>query len=121
MEEKMEPDKIESKRLRLVGVEMCVHLEKDFSSKLYALRAEIRARLDEIQNRINNRHVGFWQWQFADTSDSLFRNYFCGVEVSEFRDIPYGMVIRNLPEKNGEEGTVTEKNGVYANWLPLEE
>ena len=36
------------------------------------------------------------------------------------------MVIKNLPEskfavfceKNGEEGTVTQKNGVYTNWLP---
>jgi AraC family transcriptional regulator len=54
------------------------------------------------------------------------RNYFCAVEVTEFKDIPYGMICKNLPEskyavfteKNGEEGTITEKQGVYQNWLP---
>jgi AraC family transcriptional regulator len=123
----MQPDKIETKRLKLIGVEMYVSLEEDFPKKLYAMRAEIRARLDEIRNKKNNKHVGFWQSLFIPGEGyNLHRSYFCGVEVSDFQDIPYGMIIKNLPEskfaifaeKNGEEGTVTEKNGVYTNWLP---
>ena len=124
----MQPDKIETKRLRLVGVEMYVSLEENFVYKLKAMRAEIAARLNEIQNKQNgNRHVGFWHWQIApEEGYSLHRNYFCGVEVSNFRNVPYGMTCKNLPEslfavfpeRNGEEGTVTEKYGVYKNWLP---
>lgn len=123
----MQSDKIETKRLKLVGIEMYISLEEDFPNKIHAMRAEIRARLSEIRNKINNKHVGFWQSLFIPGEGyNLHRNYFCGVEVSDFQDIPYGMVIKNLPEskfaifaeKNGEEGTVTEKNGVYINWLP---
>jgi len=123
----MQPDKIETKRLKLVGVEMYVDLKENFVYKLYAMRAEIRARLDEIQNKNNNKHVGFWQWQFTpEEGYHLHRNYFCGVEVTDFKNIPYGMICKNLPEskfavfpeRNGEEGTITEKNGVYQNWLP---
>jgi predicted transcriptional regulator YdeE len=109
---------------------MYISIEEDFPSKLYAMRAEIRARLSEIHNKINNKHIGFWQQQFIPGEGyNLHRNYFCGVEVSDFLNIPYGMVIKDLPqskfavfsEKNGEEGTVTEKNGVYINWLPNSE
>jgi len=123
----MQPDKIETKRLKLVGVEMYVSLEENFVYKLYAMRAEIRARLGEIQNKKNNKHVGFWQMQFTPEEGYHFhRNYFCGVEVSDFKDIPFGMIFKNFPEskfavfaeKNGEEGTITEKQGVYQNWLP---
>jgi AraC family transcriptional regulator len=124
---KMQPDKIETKRLRLVGLEMYVSLQENFVYKLYAMRAQIKARLGEIQNRKNNQHVGFWQWQFMSGEGyNTHRNYFCAVEVTEFKDIPYGMICKNLPEskyavfteKNGEEGTITEKQGVYQNWLP---
>lgn len=123
----MEPEKIETKRLKMVGVEMYVNLEENFASKLYAMRAEIRARLGEIQHKKNNKHVGFWQQQFFPEEGYTFhRNYFCGVEVYDFKDIPYGMTTKNLPEcifvvfpeKNGEEGTITGKNGFYTNWLP---
>ena len=123
----MQSEKIETKRLKLVGVEMYITLEEDFGYKIEAMRAEIKNRLAEIQNRVNNKHVGFWQWQLMlEEGYNLHRNYFCGVEVNDFTDIPYGMIIKNLPEskfvifdeKNGEEGTVTEKNGFYINWLP---
>ena len=124
----MQPDKIETKRLKLVGVEMYVSLEENFVHKLHAMRAEIAARLNEIQSKQHeNRHVGFWQWQFtSEEGYTLHRNYFCGIEVNDFKSVPYGMIGKNLPEskfavfaeKNGEEGTVTEKNGVYINWLP---
>ena len=123
----MQPDKIEIKRLKLVGVEMYISEEEDFGYKMDAMRTEIKNRRDEIQNKTNNKHVGFWQWQMMlEEGYNTHRNYFCGVEVSDFQDIPYGMIIKNLPEckfavfaeKNGEEGTVTYKNGVYVNWLP---
>jgi len=125
----MQPDLIETKRLRLVGVEMYINLEEYFVPKIKAMRGEIAARLDEIQNRKNeNIYVGFWHWPFTPEEHySLHRIYFCGVEVHDFKNVPYGMTCKNLPEskfalfaeRNGEEGTVTQgKNGAYQSWLP---
>ena len=126
----MGPDRIETKRLRLVGVEMYVNLGEDFVYKLNDMRADIKKRLYEIKNKKDEgRYVGYWQCMYTSTAETLDRNYFCGVEVNEFREVPYGMIFKDIPEglyvifneKNGEEGTITGNGGVYQTWLPQSE
>lgn len=128
----MQPEKIETKRLKLVGVEMYINLQdnsgyKHFSYKIHAMKADIMARLDEIKNKkFENMYIGYWQCMYTSTAGSFDRNYFCGVEVNEFKNVPYGMIFKDIPEgkyaifneKNGEEGTVTGKGGAYETWLP---
>jgi predicted transcriptional regulator YdeE len=121
----MQPDSIEKKRLRLVGVEMYVNLEENFSHKLNAMEAEIKARLHEIQNKKNeNIGIGMWQMPIMEHPNSnTHRQYFLGVEVNEYNNIPYGMICKDLPESKfavfyeSERGAVTQsKEGGYF-WL----
>lgn len=121
----MQPDRIETKKLKLVGVEMYINLEEKFAHKLNAMEGEIKARLHEIQNKINeNTGVGMWQMPVLDDPNSnIHRQYFLGVEVSEYKNIPYGMICKDLPESKfavfneSERGTVTQsKDGGYF-WL----
>ncbi len=121
----MEPVRIETKRLRLVGKEMYVNLEENFSYKLNAMEAEIKARLDEIQNKKDKTiGIGMWQMPVMDQPNpNNHRQYFLGVEVNEYKNIPYGMTVKDLPESKfavfseSERGTVTQsKDGGYF-WL----
>jgi predicted transcriptional regulator YdeE len=121
----MQPDNIETKRLRLVGVEMYINLQENFTHKLNAMEAEIKARLHEIQNK-KNENIGIGMWQapvLDDPNSNIHGQYFLGVEVNEYNDIPYGMVCKDLPESKfavfneSEHGTVTQsKDGGYS-WL----
>ncbi len=121
----MEPVRIETKRLRLVGKEMYVTLEENFGNKLNAMEAEIKARLPEIRDKKNETTgIGMWQNSVLDeTSPNHHRQYFLGVEVNDYKDIPYGMIVKNLPESKfaifseSEYGTVMSKEDSGYMWL----
>jgi predicted transcriptional regulator YdeE len=121
----MEPVRIETKRLRLVGKEMYVTMEENFVNKLNAMEAEIKARLREIRDMKNETTgIGMWQMPVMDQPNpNNHRQYFLGVEVNEYRNIPYGMIVKDLPESKfavfseSKRGTVTQgKDGGYY-WL----
>jgi hypothetical protein len=56
----MQPERIETNRLRLVGVEMYVNTggNENFVNMLHDMRAEIKKRLGEIQNK--KMKAGTW-------------------------------------------------------------
>lgn len=98
---------------------------QDFGYKHDAMKAQIMARLDEIRNKKNETTgIGMWQNPVLDeTSPNHHRHYFLGVEVNDYKDIPYGMVIKNLPESKyaifneSEYGTVMSKEDSGYFWL----
>jgi predicted transcriptional regulator YdeE len=104
-------------------VEMYVNAGRYFVHKLNAMEAEIKAQLDEIQNKKNETiGIGMWQSSFLD-GPNMHKNYFLGVEVNEFKNIPYGMIYKDLPESKfgvfieSKRGTVTESEDGGYSWL----
>jgi predicted transcriptional regulator YdeE len=109
-----DPERIETKKLTLVGLERHMNEKEGFGEGLRKLKQELLSRLEEIEGRDHpDRYVGYWQ-QIAGERDCGGRLYLAAAEVSTVRNLPEGMVAKALPEseyaiwyiKNGEEGSV---------------
>lgn len=116
MQRKVEtdPDRIERKKLTLVGLERHMNVEEGFLDEMHELVQSLSSRLHEIEGRDHpDRYVGYWQ-QVAGERCLAGRMYLAAAEVSTVRNLPDGMVAKALPEseyaiwhiKNGEEGSV---------------
>ena len=109
-----DPDRIETKKLTLVGVERHMNVKEGFLDEMHELVQDLTSRLGEIEGRDHpDRYVGYWQ-QVAGQHDCGGRMYLAAAEVSTVTSLPDGMVAKALPEsqyaiwdmKNGEEGSV---------------
>jgi len=109
-----DPDKIETKKLTLVGLERHMDVKRGFMDEMDELVQRLISRLSEIEGKGHpDRYVGYWQ-QVAGERDCGGRMYLAAAEVSAVRSLPEGMVAKALPEseyaiwyiKNGEEGSV---------------
>jgi predicted transcriptional regulator YdeE len=116
MQNKVEtdPDRIERKKLILVGLERHMNVEEGFLDEMRELVRDLTARLGEIEGRTHpDRYVGYWQ-QVAGERCLAGRMYLAAAEVDTVRNLPEGMVAKALPEseyaiwyvKNGQEGSV---------------
>jgi len=126
-----DPDRIETKKLTLVGLERHMDVKAGFMDPMRELKEGLFSRLDEIEGRAHpDRYVGYWQ-QVAGERDCGGRMYIAAAEVSTVRNLPDGMVAKALPEseyaiwdmKNGEEGSVNpwawlRRSGHGFNWNP---
>jgi len=93
-----EPDKIETKKLTLVGLEMHMDVKKGFMDEMDELVQRLTSRLGEIEGRDHpDRYVGYWQ-QVAGERDCGGRMYLAAAEVSAVRNLPEGMVAKAIPE-----------------------
>ena len=109
-----DPDRIETKKLILVGLERHMNVKEGFMDQMRELTEDLFSRLDEIEGRSHpDRYVGYWQ-QVAGERCLAGRMYLAAAEVSSVQNLPDGMVAKALPEseyaiwdmKNGEEGSV---------------
>jgi len=109
-----DPERIESRKLTLVGLERHMNVKQGFLDEMHELVGRLTSRLDEIGGRDHpGRWVGYWQ-QVAGEHDCGGRMYLAAAEVSTVTSLPDGMVARALPEgeyavwtiKNGDEGSV---------------
>lgn len=109
-----DPERIESKKLTLVGVERHMNVKQGFLDEMHELWGRLISRLGEIEGKDHpDRRVGYWQ-QVAGEHDCGGRMYLAAAEVSTVRNLPDGMVAKALPEgeyaiwhiRNGEEGSV---------------
>jgi len=109
-----DPDRIERKKLTLVGLERHMNVEEGFLDQMDELVQDLTSRLGEIEGRDHpDRYVGYWQ-QIAGERCLAGRMYLAAAEVSTVRNLPEGMVAKALLEseyalwyiKNGEEGSV---------------
>ncbi len=109
-----DPDRIETKKLTLVGLERHMNVEEGFGDEMGELVRDLTSRLGEIEGRDHpDRRVGYWQ-QVAGERCLAGRMYLAAAEVSTVGSLPEGMVAKALPEseyalwdiKNGEEGSV---------------
>jgi hypothetical protein len=119
----MEP-RIETKEIKLVGVQGIVRVDREFVQDLERLYNRLFDRLADIPdvNRAK-RTVGYWQ--FVDTKT---RVYFAGVAVDSLArfewDHAYGLAGWSLgetvwaiwPEEEGKEGSIVHGN-VCWDWL----
>ena len=126
-----DPDRIETKKLILVGLESHMDVKAGFMDQMDELVQNLTSRLGEIEGRDHpDRYVGYWQ-QVAGERDCGGRMYLAAAEVSAVRDLPEGMVAKALPEsefaiwyiKNGEEGSVNpwswlSRSEYEFNWDP---
>ena len=133
MQRKVEtdPDRIETKKLILVGLERHMNVKDGFMDQMRELKKGLFSRLDEIEGRDHpDRYVGYWQ-QVAGERGCGGRMYLAAAEVGAVRNLPQGMVAKALPEseyaiwdmKNGEEGSVDawawlRRSDYGLNWDP---
>lgn len=123
----MDP-RVEAARIKLVGVQGLVHLDRDVGVELGALYGRLFRNLIHIPDiRRPYRTVGYWHFVAKQV-----RLYFAGIEVDSFSrfkwDYDKGLVAWDLGdtlwaiwrEKNGEEGTITH-SGTCWDWLAATE
>ena len=108
-----DPEKIETKKLTLVGLERYMNIEEGFLDEMRELTRDLSSRLDEIEGRAHaGRYVGYWQ--MIPGARKCDRMYLAAAEVGRVENLPDGMVAKALPEsdyaiwyiKNGKEGSV---------------
>ena len=117
----MEPQRLERKKLVLVGLERYMNVDEGFVDRLGRLKGDLIARLAEIEAKTHpERFVGCWQ--AIPGARKCDRMYLAAAEVDAVVNLPDGMVAKALPESlyaiwnegNGEEGTVSP---AYFSWL----
>jgi predicted transcriptional regulator YdeE len=110
------PDKIETKRLTLIGLERHMNVKTGFIDEIRKLKQDLTSRLGEIEGKSRpERYVGYWQ-QVAGEYDCGSRMYLAAAEVNAVSNLPEGMVTKALPESeyaiwglnNGEKGSVNQ-------------
>ncbi|MCE5237825.1 GyrI-like domain-containing protein [bacterium] len=126
-----DPDRIETKKLTLVGLERHMDVVAGFGEEMAELVRDLTSRLGEIEARAHpDRYVGYWQ-QVGGERCTTGRMYLAAAEVSAVVNLPPGMVAKALPEgeyaiwciRNGEEGSVNPwawlaRSGYEFHWDP---
>ena len=120
--------RLETARIKLVGVQGVVRLDGETGAELGALYGRLFGSLTQIPDiRRPYRTVGYWHFVANQV-----RVYFAGIEVDSFSrfnwDYEKGLVAWDLGdtlwaiwrEKNGEEGTIIQ-DGISRDWLATSE
>ena len=118
----MEPEIITRPPIKLVGIANQYDNSDLSLPRLWSGFAPYR---DKIPNRIGEESFGIYE-SYEETGDEVRFVYICSVAVSNFDDIPEGMISRELPEqvyaKFTHRGPITKLDQtlkyIWGSWLP---
>jgi len=118
----MEPEIITRSEMKVVGT---VHKYQEDDLNIEMLWSDFQHKVNQIRNRIGNDAFGIYE-EYFETEDSIGFSYICSVEVSDFDDVPEGMISRIIPEQmyavfrhNGSLSFLPETlKYIWGSWLP---
>lgn len=91
----MEPEIVTRSEMKVVGIAH-QYLEEDLD--IGTLWSAFQHHVNKIANRVGSDAFGIYE-EYYETEDSVGFSYICSVEVSNFDDVPEGMISRIIPEQ----------------------
>ena len=118
----MEPSIITRPAVKLVGIRN--HYD-DSDLSLPKLWSGFSPYRDQIPNRANNESFGIYEC-YKEDGDTVNFSYICSAAVTNFDDVPEGMITRELPEqlyaKFIHQGSISDLDKtlkyIWGSWLP---
>jgi len=90
----MEPEIVTRSEVKVVGIAR-QYLEEDL--EIETLWSAFRPSLSQITNRVGTNAFGIYE-EYCEIEGSVGFSYICSVEVTDFDDVPDGMITRVIPE-----------------------
>jgi AraC family transcriptional regulator len=90
----MEPEIVTRSEAKVIGIAR-QYREEDLN--IETLWSAFRPNVDQITNRVGRDAFGIYE-ECHEGEDGLGFSYICSVEVTDFDDIPEGMITRTIPE-----------------------
>jgi len=91
----MEPEIVIRSEMKVVGTS---HQYQEVDLNVEMLWFDFQHKVNQITNRVGSDAFGIYE-EYFETEDSLGFSYICSVEVSDFDDVPEGMISRIIPEQ----------------------
>jgi AraC family transcriptional regulator len=91
----MEPEILTRSEVKVVGT---THQYQEEELNVGTLWSDFQHKVNQITNRVGSDAFGIYE-EYFETEDSVGFNYICSVEVSDFDDVPEGMISRIIPEQ----------------------
>jgi AraC family transcriptional regulator len=91
----MEPEILTRSEVKVVGT---THQYQEEELNAGTLWSDFQHKVNQITNRVGSDAFGIYE-EYFETEDSVGFNYICSVEVSDFDDVPEGMISRIIPEQ----------------------
>ena len=118
----MEPEIVTRPQVKIVGI-VSRYTEEDLD--IETLWSAFRPSVNQIKNRVGNDAFGIYE-EYRENEDSVGFSYICSVEVSDFDDVPEGMISREIPEqlyavfqhKNALTQLHETLKYIWGSWLP---
>jgi len=89
----MEPEIVTRREAKVIGVARR-YQEEDLN--IETLWSAFRPNVCRITNRVGNDAFGIYE-EYQESADSVGFSYICSVQVTEFDDVPEGMITRIIP------------------------
>ena len=90
----MEPEIVTRSEMKVIGISR-EYQEEDLD--IETLWSAFRPNIDQITNRVGYDAFGIYE-EYYESENSVGFSYICSVEVSDFDDVPEGMISRVIPE-----------------------
>jgi len=118
----MEPEIVTRPEMKVVGTP---HQYQELDLNVEMLWFDFQHKVNQISNRLGSEAFGIYE-EYFETEDSLGFSYICAVEVSDFDDVPEGMISRIIPEQmyavfrhKGSISSLPETlKYIWGSWLP---
>ena len=118
----MEPEMVSRPETKVIGAAR-QYQENDLD--IETLWSAFRPNVAQIKNRVGTNSFGIYE-EYRETEDAIGFTYICAVEVTDFDNVPEGMIARTIPAHEyaafRHEGPISSLpetlKYIWGSWLP---